>query len=154
MLSLFANSLMITLVTLGLILLAFQIRIFVVRKKSCDLVVVASFAPLESNTYLWRPTHLHQQLCGVDALGHQSCNNISSQFSFSQPSNKHHLCDACQKGHHVWLPFSISSFVTYFPFQFLLWFMDLPYIKLHWIQILSCPNWWLRRLLVDFSIAR
>jgi hypothetical protein len=55
-------------------------------------------------------------------LGHpgsQSLNHLISNFSLPCNHNKAAsvLCDACQKGRHVRLPFARSQSFTYFPFQ-------------------------------------
>ncbi|WVZ81301.1 LOW QUALITY PROTEIN: hypothetical protein U9M48_028692 [Paspalum notatum var. saurae] len=62
-----------------------------------------------TSTKLW---HRH-----LGHPGHQCLDSILSQFSVSSRNKDTHVCDACQKGRHVHLPFSTSTTVTYFPFQ-------------------------------------
>jgi transposase InsO family protein len=52
-------------------------------------------------------------------LGHQSLDKIFFDFSLPCTNKSMHLavCDACQRGRHVRLPFSTSTSFTYFPFQ-------------------------------------
>jgi hypothetical protein len=52
-------------------------------------------------------------------LGHQSLARLVFDFSLPCTHKSTHIgvCDACQRGRHVRLPFSHSSSFTYFPFQ-------------------------------------
>jgi hypothetical protein len=53
-------------------------------------------------------------------LGHpddHSLSKILSQFSVPIRCNKTHVCEACQLGRHVRLPFARSTTITSFPFQ-------------------------------------
>jgi transposase InsO family protein len=52
-------------------------------------------------------------------LSHQSLARVLSDFSIPCTNKVTHngVCDACQRGRHVRLPFSSSTSFTYFPFQ-------------------------------------
>lgn len=74
------------------------------------------------------PTALLASSGGADVwhrrLGHPSNSSLSHLISnyFIPCNNKTHtssVCDACQKGKHVRLPFGTSNSITYFPFQIL-----------------------------------
>jgi transposase InsO family protein len=72
-------------------------------------------------------TNLWHQCLGHP--GHQKLDRVLSIFSVPSINKSCHVCDACQKGCHVCLPFPNSSSKTYFPFQLVhcdLWTSPLP----------------------------
>jgi hypothetical protein len=67
---------------------------------------------------------LHATAASVDLwhqqLGHPGRDQLAAalrSFPFSCTKSATHTCRACQLVKHVWLPFSSSSSVSYFPFQ-------------------------------------
>ncbi|WVZ91380.1 hypothetical protein U9M48_037560 [Paspalum notatum var. saurae] len=77
------------------------------HRPSSAMALTASSSPTIWHRHLGHP-------------GHHCLDQILTQFSVSSSHNKSsHVCDACQKGRHVRLPFSTSTAISYFPFQLL-----------------------------------